>query len=178
MGWHGSDSSGTNKPCNGACRTQVQYLHTPPRASNPAHCTSGVCLLSRQNNPPRHSRFQLPPPAPVLAFHLPQLQPSTPTTAAAAPLLAAASTFDTRIRRVARQIRSACPCSVQPPGASALRTDKQSPDTRRANLHPLTATQLPPIAIVDSLQLQHRVRRVAEHCDGVRRRYQISFAHS
>lgn len=86
--------------------------------------------------------------------------------------------FDIRARRVPSQILSACPCSVRPPGASALRRDKPSRDTRRAGFHSLTAIQRPQIATVDSLQLQHRVRRVVEPCDGVRRNYQISFAHS
>lgn len=68
-------------------RESPQKRETPPKSP------SGVCLLSRQNNPPRDSScFQLPLPAPVLAFHLPQLQTSTSTTTAAAPRLAAAST--------------------------------------------------------------------------------------
>lgn len=130
-GWHGSDSSGTKKPCNGACRTQVQYLHMPPfclafLAGEPAKSEKprrqkpawGLFTFTPKQPAQGSSRFQLPLAAPVLAFHLPQLQTSTSTTAVA-PRLAAASTseLDALLARFAATVPAASDRLAHPPFA-------------------------------------------------------------
>lgn len=135
----------------GLC-TQVQYLHMPPfclafsrrapqkRETPPRQKPVWGLFTFTPKQPARDlSRLQLPLPAPVLAFHLPQLQTSISTTTAAA-RLAAASTSEI----------IACPAKLTAPAPAA--SDRlahppfarsTTPDTRRASLHPLTAINPP-----------------------------------